>query len=908
MRWYQRFFSRSLTEKHLDAELQFHLDQQTADYIAAGMKPEEARRRARLEFGGLDEIKEECRDLGSARFIEMLVQDLRFGLRRLAKNPGFMAVAVLSLALGMGTSTAIFALIDAVMLRTMPVKHPEQLAQLVCRYHQRPNPEHSGNGSDNEEPTFSYPLFEQFRKHDDVLANTFAFVPLGFTKETVSVVVDKNASMADGELVSGGYFSGLGVQPILGRAISDADEGPGAPQVAVISYGYWNRRFGRDATILGKAITVGGQPSTIVGVAPPEFFGVEPGRSIDVWLPLSKYGGLKPYGIKAPGLPIFSSGDWWWLDIMGRIKPGLSPAQAQAQAEVAFQQVAAATLSKKPKPEDGVHLVLVPAARGLETLRNQFSEPLHILGLGVLLVLLIACANVATLLLADANARTKEIGVRLSLGAARGRLISQLLSESLLLAIMAGAVGGAIAMWGVKILARLLTGGASLLGLVHINGLVLGFTAAMVLLTTVLFGLAPAIATTRVDLVPTLKATPGPALGAARFLTGKALVIGQIALSLVLLVGAGLLVRTLYNLEHADLGFRQQNLLVFKLDGTQLGYSGLRLQELYDRVLEEMRALPGVRGASNSRMALLTGWEIDSGFSSDVRAQPNHRSGAQWNVVGPKFFETLGIPILLGRGIEAKDASSAPKTVVVNTAFVKKFFGDADPIGHRISMDDKFNSGDSAEIVGVAANAKYDWLRNEVQATAYYPAAQMTATTGSMYFELRTAEDPTPLVPEIRRAVIKIEPNLPLADVKSETQQISEDLVSEHMFARLASFFGLAALLLTSIGLYGTMAYRVARRTHEIGIRLALGAQRRSVLVSSLGEALVLAVAGIAIGLPASIAASRVIANSIYGVTAKDPATLAASTGVVLLVALLAAWRPARRATNTDPMTALRYE
>jgi predicted permease len=306
--------------------------------------------------------------------------------------------------------------------------------------------------------------------------------------------------------------------------------------------------------------------------------------------------------------------------------------------------------------------------------------------------------------------------------------------------------------------------------------------------------------------------------------------------------------------------------------------------------------------------ALLTGWESDSGFAADVRAPRDQGNGAQWNVVGPKFFETLGIPILLGRGIEAKDASGAPMTVVVNTAFAKKFFGDIDPIGHRISRHDKFNSGDSAEIVGVAANAKYDWLRNEVQPTVYYPAAQMTWAIGSIYFELRSAGDPLPLVPEIGRAVRDIEPNLPLADVKSETQQIAEDLVAEHMFARLASFFGFTALLLASMGLYGTMAYRVSRRTHEIGIRLALGAQRRSVLANTLGEALVLAVAGIAIGLPASIAAARVIANSFYGVTAKDPATLAAGTGSVLLVALLAAWRPARRATKTDPMVALRYE
>lgn len=908
MRWYQRFFRRRLTEKRLDAELRFHLEQQVADHIAAGMSPEEARRRARLEFGGLDQVKEECRDLGRARFVEMLVQDLRYGLRRLTKNLGFMMVAILSLALGIGANTAIFALIDAVMLRTLPVKHPEQLVQLACRYHHRPNPEHSGNGSDNGEPTFSYPLFEQLRKRGDVLASTFAFVPLGFTKETVSVVAHKNASMADGELISGGYFSGLGVKPIVGRAITDADEQPGAPHVAVISYGYWNRRFGRGVTIIGTEITVGGQPTTIIGVAPPEFFGVEPGRSIDLWLPLSKDGGLRPYGIKAPGRSMFADGDWWWLDIMGRLKPGWSPAQAQARLEVVFQQAAAATLSKKPKPEDDVHLVLVPAAKGLEMLRNQFSEPLHILGLGVLLVLLIACANIATLLLADANARAKEIGVRLSLGATRGRLISQLLSESLLLASMAGALGVVMALWGIRILARLLTGDASLLGLVHINGLVLAFTAAAVLITTVLFGLAPAIAATRVDLVPALKATPGQALGAARFLTGKALVIGQIALSLVLLVGAGLLVRTLYNLEHADLGFRQENLLVFKLDGTQVGFSGLQLQGLYDRVLDGMQALPGVRGASNSRLALLTGWESDSGFAADVRAQRDQGNGAQWNVVGPKFFETLGIPILLGRGIEAKDASGAPQTVVVNTAFAKRFFGDADPIGHRISRDDKFKPGDSAEIVGVVANAKYDWLRNEVQPTVYYPAAQMTESIGSVYFEVRSVGDPIPLVPEIRRAVSHIEPNLPLADVKSENQQIAEDLIEERMFARLASFFGFTALLLTSIGLYGTMAYRVSRRTHETGIRLALGAQRRSVLASSLFEALVLAVAGSAIGLPASIATARVIANSIYGVTVRDTLTLAASTGSVLLVALLAVWRPARRATKTDPMVALRYE
>ena len=909
MRWYQRFFRRRLTEKHLDAELRFHVDQQIADYIAAGMKPEEARRRAQLEFGSVDRVKEECRDVGRGRHVEVVIHDLRYALRRLVKNPGFTTVAILSLALGIGANTAIFALIDAIMLRTLPIEHPERLVQLDCRYHHRPNPEHSGYGGAGREPTFSYQLFQQFKKSDGALVTTFAFVPMGFTKETVSVVADKDASMADGEMVSGNFFSALGVQPILGHAISDADERAGAPHVAVVSYGYWNRRFGRDRSIVGKAITVGGQPTTVIGVAPPEFFGVQPGRSVDIWVPLSKYLGFQPWGVKAPGTSMFDDGDWWWLMIMGRLKPGVSQAQAQAQLELTFQQAAAATLSRKPKPEDGVHLALVPAGKGLESLRDQYSEPLHILWFGVLLVLLIACANIATLLLARANARAKEVAVRLSLGSARGRLISQLLTENFLLALLAGVLGAAIAVWGARILARLLTGDASLLGLVHINGFVLAFTAVVVLITTAVFGLMPATATARVDLVPTLKAKPGQAFGTTRFVTGKALVVGQIAISMILLVAAGLMVRTLYNLQHANLGFHQQNLLVFKLDGTQTGYSGPQLQPLYDRVLDRLRALPGVQAASYSGLALLNGWENDSSFAVDLGPERMENNGALWNAVGTKFFETLGIPTVLGRGVEAQDVAGSPQVAVVNAAFAKKFFGEADPLGHRVSRtSDKFDAQNSAQIVGVVANAKYDQVRGEFPPTVYYPAAQITEGVGSMYFEMRTAENSTSLSSEARRVVASIDPSLPLADIKTESQQIAEDLVEEHMFALLASSFGLAALLLACVGLYGTMAYRVSRREHEIGVRLALGAPPRSILVSSLKEGVVLAFAGVAIGLPLSIVTARVIANALYGVTAKDVVTLAASAASVLLVVLLAAWLPARRAAALDPLVSLRYD
>jgi predicted permease len=898
--------ARRELDKDFQQELDAHLEMLTEDNMRKGLAPEEARRAARLRLGGTMQLQQTHREQWGLPWLETVVQDIRYGLRQLRRNPGFTAVAVLTLALGIGANTAIFALMDAVMLRTLPIRDPEQLVQLVCRYHNRPNPDHSGYGSDSEEPTFSYPLFQQLRKHDNALVTTFAFVPLGFTKETVSVVDGKNASMADGEMVSGEFFSGLGVQPIFGRAISDSDEQPGAPHVAVISYAYWSRRFGRDGSILGKTITVGGQPTAVIGVAPPEFFGVQPGRSVDIWVPLSKYTGLGPWGIK--GTSMFGDGDWWWLMIMGRLKSGASQAQAQAELELTFQQAAAATLSKRPKPEDGVHLALVPAAKGLDLLRDQYSEPLHILGIGVLLVLLIACANIATLLLARANARAKEITVRLSLGSARGRLVSQLLSESLLLAMSAGALGLGIAVWGVRILARLLTGDVSLLGLVHINGLVLAFTAASALITTALFGVVPAVATTRGDLVRTLKATPGQEFGTARFVTGKALVVGQIAVSMVLLVGAGLMVRTLYNLEHSDLGFRQQNLLVFKLDGTQTGYSGPQLQRLYNRVLYRVRGLPGVQNATYSGFAPLNGWENDGSFAVDVGPERVQNNDALWNAIGPKFFEALGIPILLGRGIEAKDVGGAPQVAVVNPAFARKFFGKADPVGHRVSQDEKFNPRNSAEIVGVVANARYNRLRGEFPPTVYYPAAQMTEDIGSVYFEIRTAKGPMSLLGEARRVVSDISPGLPLADVKTESQQIAEDLVEEHMFARLASFFGFAALLLTCIGLYGTMAYRVSRRTHEIGIRVALGAQRGHILRMVLRETALLVVIGIGVGLPITLASTRLISSLLFGLKPDDAVTIATATALMILVALLAGYWPARRATKVDPMVALRYE
>jgi predicted permease len=937
MSWIKRARSlirRNRLEHDLDEELRFHLEMKIDDYVASGMTAEEARYAALRSFGNAGLKRKESRDMWGWIMLEHLIQDVRYGLHAMRRSPGFTAVAVLSLALGIGANTAIFSLIDGVLLKMLPVQNPQQLLQLNWASRGWPDGIMNGiSGSWNEDKSgrststsFAYPGYEQIRTHNQVFSGVLALAANG---SDLNVGYKGVPGRAEGELVSGTFFSTLGVEPILGRALTPDDDRIGASPAAVISYGYWERRFGRDPGVLGRTITVNSVPVTIVGVSPPEFYGVQPGRAVEVWLPLHSQPQVEPRwspeppelapgSAAKPAETLFAARNQWWLLIMGRVKPGVSEQQARAQLDVLLQQSMSPDVKPNIKPETIPHLDVAPGSKGLDELRGQFSKPLYVLMTVVGLVLLIACANVANLLLARASSRQREIAVRLAIGAKRSRLVRQLLTESVLLAAMGGALGLLLAFWGTHLLVAFMSSGRNPVDLsVTPDPWVLGFTAAVSLLTGILFGLSPALRSTRVDLTPALKESAGRLPGAhehrwgLRLGLGKTLVVTQVGLSLLLLVGAGLFVRTLANLQNVNAGFNERNLLLFGIDPTQDGYQGQRLANFYQEFMRRLQALPGVRSVTLSTHSLIgsgmsmqdahiLGYTPKTGEKKDgVEAWVNH--------VGPGFFETMGIPIILGRGISESDTSTAPKVAVVNQQFVREYLGSGRPIGRRFGFGDQKSSSD-IEIVGVAGNAKFSDLRQEVPPTAYSPYLQEGKFLGGMRFEVRTAGDPLALAPVVRRVSQAMDPNLALTKVKSQVDQINQTLFQERLFARLTSFFGLLAALLGCVGVYGIMAFATSQRTREIGIRMALGANRREILGMVLRETFVLVAVGIAAGTLAALEATRLVATFLYGLKPNDPLTIAVAALLMVAAAAVAGYLPARRASRVDPMVALRYE
>ncbi len=681
-------FRRSKPVDDLEEEIRSHLRMEEQENLESGMSLDEAHYAALRRFGNVTLAQERSREMWGWNWSETLWQDLRFGARQLRRNPGLASVIVLSLALGIGANTAIFSLIDAVMLKTLPVKQPEQLVLLDWATHGWPTFLQSMTGNWDQDrsgrttsTSFSYPVFEQIRTLNRVFSEVCAFAH----PDPLNVGVNGQAGMADGELVSGDYFSTLRVEPILGRALTRDDDRPQPSPVAVISFGYWERRFGRDLHVIGKSITVNGIPFTLLGVAPPEFFGVQPGRSVDIYLPLASLPQVEP-AWSQPGVSKFADRSDWWVVIMGRLKPGITAEQGRAGLDVILRQNVTADAGASLKAPAIPRIELTPASKGLDFLRQQFSRPLYILMAVVGLVLLIACANVANLLLARATTRQKEIAMRLALGAGRQRLVRQLLTESVLLAALGGIAGLLLAFWASNLLVVLISGDEPIYLHVSPDGRVLGFTILVSLLTGILFGLAPALRSTRVNLSPALKDGAKGWVGKThRFANvhvglGRVLVVSQIALSLLLLVGAGLFVRTLENLENVSTGFNARNLLLLGLDPTQAGYKGQRLASFYETLHERLRAIPGVRNASLSSSILIGGGESIAGISiPGYTPQPGDagRDGTvsvYVNQVGDGFFETMGIPLLLGRSLNQHDIASSSSVAVVNEVFARKFF------------------------------------------------------------------------------------------------------------------------------------------------------------------------------------------------------------------------------------------
>ena len=916
-------FATREQDLELNEELHAHLEFLVEEKRRQGMTEEEARRAASLHFGGIAQTEETYREARGLHFLETFLQDLRYALRMLRRSPGFAAVVVVSLALGIGANTAIFSAIDAVMLRMLPVEEPQQLVMLQWHASKWPEKyvedlEGSSFGNEHEGQSsysFTYAQYQQFKNQNHVFSSTFAFAA---NSDPVNVGIDGRAESAVIQGVSGNYFSGLGTQAVIGRTILPEDDQESAQDTAVISNRFWKQRLGENRDAVGKTIIVNGLPMTIVGVAPPDFFGLEPGSSPDLFIPLAKYSAEQArQGPTYNGLTFLTDPKLWWAGVVGRLRQGVSAQQAQAELQVMFDQDLN-TIVPTPLPVKPA-LQIVPVKQGLDSLRRQFSSSLLLLMMMVGAVLLIACGNVASLLLTRASARQHEVAVRLSLGARRMRLVRQLLTESVLLACCGGLLGLLVAKWAGRVLLALLSSGRESINLeLHLDTRVLAFTAVVCVVSGILFGLVPALRATRTDLVTSLKQLTSASSG-RKFATGKILVAGQVALCLLLLVSAGLMLRTLSALQGQDLGFNRQNILLFSVRPGLNGYKTTQLDDFYLEMQRRIQRIPGVEAVTFSdRNAIGAGSGSTSakvpGYADSGRGVDFHR-----HVVGPDYFQTLAIPIRLGRAISAQDTHSAPLAAVVNQKFVDKYMHGDNALGHEIVFGTKHPA--RYQIVGVASDVKYSRIRDEVPPTVYFAHTQIFAATGgyqqdapgfSWPFMTFAVKSPlagqASLLASIRSELTALDKNVPMVDVKTETQVVSQVLFLERTFAALSSAFGFLALMLACIGLYGTMAYAVARKTNEIGIRMALGAGRATILSMVMRETALIVLAGVFAGLPAAWAASNLLKARLFGLTPHDPWSIALAVAATLAVTAFAGYIPARRASRVDPIVALRYE
>jgi macrolide transport system ATP-binding/permease protein len=943
--------TRRAQDERLREEIEEHIALQIEENLRAGLSPVEARRQAMLKFGGVEAVKQDYRAERGLPLIDDLLQDLRFALRTPRKSPGFTAVAVLTLALGVGANTAIFSFIDAVLLRSLPVKDPQQL--VVFNWSARANPKlqgHSDYGDCADQTgigdcSFSVPFYKTVRAQAGAFSGMAAFAgPFG-----VDLSGNGTASIVRGLYVSGDFFSTLGVGTFIGRPLTPSDDSPSAPPAIVLNYAYWVRAFGAATSVVGRTVRLDSTTVTIVGVADPHFTNLTPGKPLDFFMPFSVADSVRGKWWRSKDRVADPTN--WWVVILGRLKPGLSISQAQADATTIFRNEMLYGAAPLFKPEDAPVITLCAARSGLNGETSQIAPALYVTMAIVALILLIACANVAGLTLARSASRQKEIAVRLALGAGRARIIRQLLTESVLLAVAGGALGVLVAVWGVDAIATLLSNGSGepFPFAVAPDWRVLLFTLAITFLSGILFGLAPSLRGSRVDLTPSLKESASSLPGAAahagrRFRLGDALVVAQVVLSMVVLVGAGLLVRTLRNLRGINPGFDAQNILLFGLDPVLAGYTDQQTQQLYANLQQRFAALPGVISVSYSEDALLAGgWSAGSVHVEG--APPKQYANTGKLPVGLNFFSTMRIPILAGRGFtsgdfgaaaatnaaqKARDAAaenanpasspsspsptaldeayyhSAPVPVVVNESFARKYLANKNPVGLHMGNADRDNipnPGPGYTIVGVVGDTKYAYLR---RATA--PILFLPLVSNSAHFELRTAASPTALVKNIREIVLQAGDNLPLTDVRTQTEQIDQILFKERLMSRLSGFFAALALVLACIGLYGLLSYEVARRTRELGIRVALGAHHRDLSRLVIGQGILLALIGAAIGIAAAVGVTRFMSAMLYDVRANDPLTMVAVAALLILVAFAACYIPARRAMKVDPMVALRYE
>ena len=871
-------FQKKSMERELEDELRFHFEHQREKYIKQGLRYEDATRKARLEFGGVDQIKEECRQARGVSIVESMLKDIFYALRSWRRSPIFASVAIFSLALGIGANTAIFSIVDALVFRSLPVQHPEELEQLQDKY-------------------ISYPMYRDIKDSNGVFSGMLA-------RFTTPGTLANNDQVRRGvaEIASGNYFSVLGVTPRLGRTFAeDEDRVPLSKPVAVISYRCWQDLMSADPDVVGKTIRIDNYPFTVIGVAPSGFYGLEVDGATDVWVPLMMQPKVMP-GVEDE--LALNDSHWFWLTIFGRRAAGVTEKQAEAGLNVPYlRQMEELGTPKEDLQEQALHLE--PAGKGISRLRADLRPSLYILMVVVGLVLLIACANIANLLLARCISRQKEIAVRLALGAGRARLIRQLLTESMLLSLTGGALGIVVSIWGVRLLLGFLPGKRIPLAVDAGVGLrVLGFAIAISLFTGLIFGLVPALQTVRLDLTTTLKDEIALVIGSRRFELRKGLVIFQVALSLVLLIVAGLFLRGLRNAASTEIGLNTESVLMASLDPSLSGYSQVQAENFYRQLVARLREIPGVKAVGTSNSALLSGSYNELTLMAPGRpAPPPDRRQTMYNEVGGDFFNVAGIQINSGRAFGSQDSPGTSRVAIINKTTARNFFDEDNPVGRKLRFGRM-----QIEIIGVAADSKYTQVTEKTPRIIYFSSEQIEDASSNRTIYLKTSDDPTRYIATLKDAVSSLDKNLPIYNIKTFEQQKAESLTRERLTASLSSFFGGLALLLAAVGLYGVISYTVQRRTREIGIRMVMGAGRAGIIWMILRSALALSIIGIGVGVLLSRWLSGFVASQLHGLGTTDPLTIVVSSVVLLAVAIAAATIPAWNASRVDPTVALRYE
>lgn len=900
MSWLSRLlrtFDPKPLDTALDDELRFHIDQRTEEFVTQGMKPDDARRQAALLFGNRTVLRESTRERDVLVWLETTLQDVRYALRGMRHRPGFTAAAVLSLALGIGANTAIFTLLDQVLLRKLPVRNPEQLVQL----------KQTGivYGTTMGEDTFSYPMYKDLRDRNQAFSGV-----IGQFSVTLNVAFGSQTERVEGELVSGNYFEVLGVGAALGRTINPQDDvTPGGHPLAVLAYDYWQSCFSGDPNVLGRSLTVDGLPLTIIGVSQKGFDGITVGRAARVRIPLAMKSQMTQ-GNFAEEFNLLNRRAYW-VEVFARLKPGMARQQAQASLQPLFRSVHELEVREKGFEKASSQakeaflkgtIDLLPASRGNSEL-DEYQAPLGILMAIVGVVLLIACANVANLLLARAAARQSEMALRLAIGASAGRIARQLLVECLLLSSAGGAAGLLLAMWMDRLLLRLLDS-SSLVATPDLR--ILGFTLAVCVATGVMFGMAPAWAARGVDVARGLK-VDSRAAGSAAVRFRGALVIAQVSLCVLLLVVAGQFVRSLINLRSVDVGLRTQNVLEFSVNPSMNGYSKERSAQFYRTLMEKLRRLPDIKTAGASAVALLNQNWWTPAITVDISGGQPGTDNPNADLVSPGYLSTLGIPLVLGRDFSATDAAGKHGVLVVNQAFAHRYFGGRNPVGHAIGLGNEPGTATDLEIVGVTRDSKFYNVREAIRPLIYFDNDQ-NPNIQQINIYVRSTADPRRVFAEIRQTVASLDAAVPPFAMRTLDEQAERTLARDRMVTILASIFGVVAALLAAVGIYGLMAFKVARRTREIAVRMALGADSAMVTWMVLREVVMLAAAGIAVALPAAWAVMGVVQSQLYGVQPHDPVSLWTAAGILGVVALLAGYLPVRRVAVIEPMSALRAE